>query len=163
MSEISVISEIHAQKHLTAQSKQLAQLAPELDDLAETPARNTADLLIEGNHGGEKVDQLEEMLPHVFVPFPAAVQFGYTCLKRFERRIDLPALPLVENLLEGFPHVLRRRKMVAPVAQNVRHFYDPPGLKLMQTRAYIRARNGEGFCNIFRIQRFRGEIQESVH
>src|SRR5262249_48469647 len=50
------------------QGKQLPNLSPELDDLGQTVARQPADLLVERDHRREEVQQVEEVLPHVFVP-----------------------------------------------------------------------------------------------
>src|SRR5262245_23241689 len=147
----------------SAQDKELPNLTAELDDLAQTVARQPADLLVERDHRREEVEQVEEVLPHVLVPRVPRVELRHACLQHLERGVDLAALTLVQDPLEGLPHVLRRGEMVAPVAEHVRDLDDPPALQFAKARAHVRARHREGLYDVLCVERLRRYVEQRVH
>jgi len=87
----------------SAHGEQLPHLSAELHDLAQAVARESANLVVKRDHGREEVEQVEQVLPNVFVPRVLLVELRHARVQDLESRIDLATLALVQDPLEGLP------------------------------------------------------------
>src|SRR6186713_208014 len=86
-------------------SEQLLDLAAHPRHRAQRGDRHVPELVVQLGHRLEELEQLLEALAGIAVSRSGAIELVESLPQRLERRIDLPALALVDDRAEQLPDV----------------------------------------------------------
>jgi len=149
-------------KGLTACPNQFANLVTQLNELRKSARGPLANLAVPSGRCLKEFRQVPQARLRVFVRGLVLFRFGNAFAQDCERRIDFPFLPFVEHHAKHFPYIRHRFKMVALIAQHMDTLHDSPALQFFEARADIRAGHTERQCNLLRVDRARGQIEQGM-
>src|SRR5882672_11429123 len=88
---------------------------PQLHHTLQRSRGHADNLLEQSRHRRQKLQHTLQPFPRVRIPLRVGLDLAHALRQHTQRRIDLPALPLLGNNPENLPHVLDRFKMIPPV------------------------------------------------